>query len=158
MATEVATFAAGCFWKPELKFSRIDGVISTRVGYTGGTVDAPSYELVCTDTTGHAEAVEVTFDPTRVTYDELLTAFWAMHDPTQVNRQGPDVGRQYRTAIFVHNDEQRRAAEASKSELAESGKHTKPIVTQIVDAGTFFPAEEYHQRYLEKRGVESCGL
>ncbi len=151
-----ATFAAGCFWGVEAAFRRIPGVTATTVGYTGGTVDHPSYEQVCTDRTGHAEAVLVEFDPARVSYDELLRAFWDCHDPTQLNRQGPDFGSQYRSAIFFHDEQQRRAAETSKEALERSGRLTRQVVTQIVPATNFWKAEDYHQQYLEKRGMASC--
>jgi peptide-methionine (S)-S-oxide reductase len=153
-----ATFAAGCFWGVEAAFRTIPAVISTRVGYTGGTVDHPTYKDVCTDRTGHAEAVEVTYDPERVSYDELLRAFWNNHDPTTLNRQGPDVGTQYRSAIFYHNAEQEAAARASKEELARSGAYKRPIVTEILPAAEFWQAEDYHQQYLEKRGLAHCNV
>jgi peptide-methionine (S)-S-oxide reductase len=156
MAT--ATFAAGCFWGVEAAFRRVPGVLGTRAGYTGGSVPNPSYEQVCGHRTGHAEAVEVDYDPARVSYDELLTVFWEEHDPTQLNRQGPDVGDQYRSAIFVHDDEQEAAAQASKAQLAQSDRFRRPIVTQIAAAPTFYPAEDYHQQYLEKRGLAACHL
>jgi peptide-methionine (S)-S-oxide reductase len=152
--TETATFAAGCFWGVEAAFRRIEGVQRTRVGYTGGHVDDPTYEDVCSHGTGHAEAVEVEFDPEQVSYDELLDAFWAEHDPTQVNRQGWDFGDQYRTEIFVHSPEQEAAAIASRDR--EQARRRKPIATKITPAETFWPAEEYHQRYLEKRGRATC--
>lgn len=154
MTMQRATFAAGCFWGVEAAFrQRLGrGVTDTAVGYTGGHVDHPTYEQVCSDTTGHAEAVDVTFDPSRLTYEELLDIFWSCHDPTQKNRQGPDVGSQYRSAVFYHNDAQKRQAEASKAALASSGRFSAPIVTEIVPAQTFWRAEEYHQQYLEKRG------
>ena len=154
--TETATFAAGCFWGVEVTFRNVDGVLDARVGYTGGHADNPTYREVCTDTTGHAEAVEVVFDPERVSYDELLEVFWDNHDPTQVNRQGPDYGSQYRTAIFYHSPEQKAAAERSKAALDASGKLPRPVATEIAPAATFWAAEEYHQRYLEKRGQASC--
>jgi len=153
---EKATFAAGCFWGVEATFRRVKGVVHTQVGYTGGTVPNPTYEQVCTDRTGHAEAVEVTFDPKVVPYEELLEIFWRCHDPTQVNRQGPDIGTQYRSAIFYHSDAQRAAAEESKRRLEASGRFSKPIATEIVPAKEFWRAEEYHQQYLEKRGLASC--
>jgi len=153
---EKATFAAGCFWGVELAFQRIPGVKSTRVGYTGGTADQPTYEMVCTGRTGHAEAVLVEFDPKAVTYDTLLEVFWHKHDPTQLNRQGPDVGTQYRSAIFYHNEGQKEAAVRSRDALAQSGRFSRPVATGIVPAAAFFDAEEYHQRYLEKRGLTNC--
>ena len=149
-----ATFAAGCFWGVEAAFRRVPGVTATRVGYTGGSVPNPHYKLVCTGTTGHAEAVEVTYDPTRVSYDELLDVFWNEHDPTQKNRQGWDFGTQYRSAIFVHSPEQEAAARASLAERQRGLR--KPIVTEIVPATEFYEAEDYHQQYLEKRGQASC--
>jgi peptide-methionine (S)-S-oxide reductase len=151
---EKATFAAGCFWGVEAEFRAIPGVISTRVGYTGGHKDNPTYKEVCTDRTGHAEAVEVTFDPTVVSYDRLLKVFWENHDPTTLNRQGPDWGSQYRSAIFFDSPEQESIARTSMAEAQKSVK--RPIVTQIVPAGTFFEAEDYHQQYLEKRGQAHC--
>jgi peptide-methionine (S)-S-oxide reductase len=154
--SEKATFGAGCFWGVEATFRKIPGVLSTAVGYIGGTLENPTYEDVCTDTTGHAEAVEVEFDPAVVSYDALLDVFWNNHDPTTLNRQGPDVGTQYRSAIFYHTPEQKAAAEASKERLDKSGKFPRPIVTEIAPATTFYRAEEYHQRYLEKRGLASC--
>jgi peptide-methionine (S)-S-oxide reductase len=153
-----ATFAAGCFWGVEETFRQIEGVTATAVGYTGGQTANPTYEQVCTDRTGHAEAVEVEFDPARVSYDHLLEVFWASHDPTQLNRQGPDYGTQYRSAIFYHTPEQQQAAEASKAKLAASGRLARPIATQIVPAAEFYRAEEYHQQYLEKRGQRSCRI
>jgi peptide-methionine (S)-S-oxide reductase len=148
---ERATFAAGCFWGVEETFRKVKGVAGTTVGYTGGTLANPTYEAVCSHTTGHAEAIEVQYDPAEVSYDELLEIFWGLHDPTQLNRQGPDVGSQYRSAIFVHSPEQDKAARASKERLEQSGRHRRPIVTEIVPAATFWPAEDYHQRYFEKR-------
>ena len=149
-----ATFGAGCFWGVEAAFRRAQGVTGTRVGYAGGGVDNPSYEQVCSDTTGHAEVVEVTYDPEQVPYEQLLTIFWLEHDPTQLNRQGPDLGSQYRSVIFVHDEEQRAAAEASRE--AVQARFTRPVVTQIEDAPPFWEAEDYHQQYLEKRGLASC--
>ena len=153
-----ATFAAGCFWGVEATFRQLPGVTSTRVGYTGGDYANPTYQDVCTDRTGHAEAVEVDYDPSKLPYEELLNLFWENHDPTQLNRQGPDSGSQYRSAIFVHSPEQEAAAKASKEALARSGRFSKPVVTQIVPATTFYEAEDYHQQYLEKRGLASCHI
>ena len=153
---EKATFAAGCFWGVEAAFRQLPGVRATRVGYTGGTVPSPSYELVCTDTTGHAEAVEVTYDPARVSYDEVLDVFWSNHNPTTRNRQGFDIGSQYRSAILFHSPEQEAAARDSKERLEAEGRWRNPIVTEIVPAGPFYEAEDYHQQYLEKRGRASC--
>ncbi len=150
---ELATFGAGCFWGVESAFRQIPGVIDVKVGYAGGTVDNPTYKQVCTDRTGHAEVTQVTFDPSVVSYDTLLDAFWNMHDPTTLNRQGPDVGTQYRSAIFFHSPEQEAAAKASVAKLTASGRFKRPIVTQIAPAPQFYPAEEYHQRYFEKQGI-----
>lgn len=147
----IATFAAGCFWGVEAAFRKLDGVTATQVGYTGGHTANPSYDAVCTGRTGHAEAVQVTYDPERIGYGDLLRTFWDVHDPTQVNRQGPDVGTQYRSAIFVHDAAQRRLAEESRAAEAASGRYRRPIATEIVDADTFWPAEAYHQQYFEKR-------
>jgi peptide-methionine (S)-S-oxide reductase len=155
-ATEKATFGAGCFWGVEAAFRQVPGVVDAAVGYEGGTMPNPTYRDVCTDETGHAEVVEVTFDPARVSYDQLLDVFWANHDPTQKNRQGPDVGTQYRSAIFFHSPAQRDAAIASRERLEKSGKLRRPIATEITPASTFWRAEDYHQRYLEKRGLASC--
>ena len=152
---EKATFAAGCFWGVEAEFARLEGVTSTQVGYTGGKLVNPTYYDVCSDRTGHAEAVEVEFDPAVVSYEKLLEVFWEIHDPTTVNRQGPDVGSQYRSAIFFHTPEQEAAAHASKENLQASGRYLRPIATEITAASTFYPAEEYHQRYFEKQGVKS---
>jgi peptide-methionine (S)-S-oxide reductase len=149
-----ATFGAGCFWGVEAAFRRLDGVSATRVGYAGGHTHNPSYEDVCYSQTGHAEVVEVTYDEDRLPYEALLATFWAEHDPTQVNRQGPDVGEQYRSAIFVHDDAQRAAAEASRERV--QAHLSRPVVTQIEDAPEFWEAEDYHQQYLEKRGLSSC--
>lgn len=153
---EIATFGAGCFWGVEAAFRRVPGVLDTAVGYSGGHTENPTYQEVCTDTTGHAEAVQVTFDPAIVRYEQLLDVFWMIHDPTQVNRQGPDFGKQYRTAIFFHSPEQEAAARKSKAELQASGKFSRPVATEITAGGKFYRAEEYHQRYLEKRGAASC--
>jgi peptide-methionine (S)-S-oxide reductase len=158
LTMQKATFAAGCFWGVEATFRAMPGVLGTRVGYTGGSTDNPTYKEVCTDRTGHAEAVEVDFDPAQVRYEDLLKVFWENHDPTQLNRQGPDWGTQYRSAIFFHTPEQRRAAQASKESLEKARRFSKPIVTQIVPAVTFYPAEDYHQQYLEKRGLASCHI
>jgi len=154
--SEIATFAAGCFWGVEAKFRMIPGVEDAIVGYSGGKTENPTYKEVCTDKTGHAEVVQVTFDPKKVSYGTLVEAFWHMHDPTQVNRQGPDYGTQYRTAIFYHSPEQKAIAEKSKAALNASRKFGKPIATEITPAGPFWKAEEYHQKYLEKRGAASC--
>ena len=154
--SEMATFGAGCFWGVEAAFRRIPGVLDAVVGYSGGHMQNPTYRDVCTDETGHAEVVQVTYDPAKVSYEQLLDTFWQMHDPTQVNRQGPDSGTQYRTAIFFHTPEQEAAAKKSKAALDASGKFRRPIATEITPAGPFYRAEEYHQRYLEKRGAASC--
>ena len=153
---EKATFAAGCFWGVEAAFRQLAGVKGTRVGYTGGRVANPSYELVCTDTTGHAEAVEVTYDPERVSYEDLLEIFWSNHNPTTRDRQGFDIGSQYRSAIFTHSADQEAAARSSIERLQTEGRWKNPIVTQIVPASEFYEAEDYHQQYLEKRGRSSC--
>jgi peptide-methionine (S)-S-oxide reductase len=150
MSYEKATFGAGCFWGVEYVFRRVPGVVDVEVGYSGGMTRNPTYEQVCSHTTGHAEAAQVTFDPDRVSFDQLLEVFWAMHDPTQVDRQGPDVGDQYRSVIFAHSDEQREAAEASKARA--QSRFGKPIATQIVPLTEFYPAEGYHQAYYEKNG------
>ena len=151
---ETATFAAGCFWHVEETFRVIKGVLKTTVGYMGGTMSKPTYEQVCTDRTGHAEVVQLEFDPKVVTYKDLLKVFWSTHDPTQKNRQGPDVGMQYRSAIFYHTPEQQKTAEQSLKD--EQQKHKQPIATEIVPAGTFWKAEDYHQQYLMKRGRNTC--
>lgn len=156
--TELATFAAGCFWGVEELFRKLPGVLSTRVGYTGGDEDKPTYEQVCDDRTGHAEAVEVTFDPVQISYERLLEVFWKNHNPTQGHRQGPDIGSQYRSAIFFHSPEQEQTALASKKTLETSGIWKAPLTTEIVPATTFWPAEDYHQQYLKKRGLESCHI
>ncbi len=157
-AFEKATFAAGCFWGVEAAFRQIKGVQSTQVGYTGGHRPNASYEEVCTGTTGHAEAVEVTYDPSRVSYDDLLNVFWKNHDPTTPNRQGPDIGEQYRSAILFHSPAQESAAKASKARLEAEHRYRRPIVTQVIPAGPFYRAEEYHQQYLEKRGLSTCHI
>ncbi len=157
--TEIATFGAGCFWGVEATFRRVPGVLSTRVGYAGGKTANPTYKDVCTDTTGHAEVVEVTFDPEQVSYDTLLNVFWENHDPTTLNRQGPDWGTQYRSVVFFHSPEQEKTARASKERLEQEGRYKpKRIVTQIEPAKPFYEAEDYHQQYLEKRGLASCHL
>ncbi len=154
--TEKATFAAGCFWGVEEAFRTLKGVVSTRVGYTGGKSKNPTYQDVCSGRTGHAEVVEIMFDPSRISYEELLGVFWRTHDPTTLNRQGPDVGEQYRSVIFFHSRKQETAAKRSKEELENSGKYKNPIVTQIVPVSEFYEAEEYHQHYLQKRGMKGC--
>jgi peptide-methionine (S)-S-oxide reductase len=155
---ELATFGAGCFWGIEALFRQVEGVTDAAVGYTGGTLENPTYKDVCSDGTGHAEVVQVTFDPARVSYEKLLDVFWQVHDPTQLNRQGPDHGRQYRSAIFFHSPEQEAAARASKAKLQASNLFSRPIVTEITPASTFWRAEEYHQRYLEKNGLPICHI
>jgi peptide-methionine (S)-S-oxide reductase len=156
--TAKATFGAGCFWGVEAAFRQIPGVIATTVGYSGGTLVNPTYYDVCSDRTGHAEVVQVEYDPTRVAYDDLLRVFWENHDPTQRNRQGPDVGSQYRSAIFFHSPEQEATATASREALQASGKYRRSIVTEISPATAFYAAEDYHQQYLEKRGLSSCHI
>lgn len=153
-----ATFGAGCFWGVEAEFRRVEGVTATAVGYSGGHTEDPTYKDVCTDRTGHAEIVQLEYDPARVSYEELLDVFWECHDPTQRNRQGLDVGTQYRSVIFYHDDTQKAAALVSKQRREESGRYRKPIVTEITAAGPFYRAEEDHQRYLEKRGLTRCTL
>jgi len=149
---EKAIFAAGCFWGVENNFSRLDGVLSTKVGYTGGNTQNPTYEEVCTNTTGHAEAIEIRYDPLKISYNQLLEIFWTIHNPTQFNRQGFDIGSQYRSAIFYLNDEQKKLAEESKEKLEKSGKYKDKITTEIESAGIFYPAEDYHQQYYKKHG------
>ncbi len=151
----VADFAAGCFWHVEEAFRLLDGVIDTEVGYEGGHKENPTYEEVCSHTTGHAETVRVHYDPRRISYEQLLAVFWSIHDPTQLNRQGPDIGDNYRSAIFYHDDAQREAAEKSKKALEEEGRYSRPIVTQIVPASKFWRAEEYHQKYFARRGIRA---
>ncbi|HIJ18802.1 TPA: peptide-methionine (S)-S-oxide reductase MsrA [Candidatus Woesearchaeota archaeon] len=154
--TEKATFACGCFWGVQAAFDRVKGVVKTTVGYTGGHLGKPTYEDVCTGRTGHAEAIEVEFDPKRTTYEKLLGTFFSSHDPTQVNRQGPDAGSQYRSAIFYHDGAQKKAASKAKDALEKQKKYSKPIATEVVKASAFYPAEEHHQKYLEKRGQLVC--
>ncbi|HAK62953.1 MAG TPA: peptide-methionine (S)-S-oxide reductase [Alphaproteobacteria bacterium] len=153
-----ATFGAGCFWGVEAAFRRVNGVFATAVGYMGGVMDNPTYEDVCYTQTQHAEVVKVVYDPRRVSYDQLLEVFWENHDPTTLNRQGPDVGTQYRSVIFYHNEAQAEAARASLKRLEASGRFKRPIVTEITPASTFWMAEDYHQQYLEKRGAASCHI
>lgn len=155
---ETATFAAGCFWGVEETFRQVPGVVETTVGYLGGHTANPTYKDVCTDETGHAEVVQVTFDPSKVSYDKLLDVFWSAHDPTTLNRQGPDIGTQYRSAIFFHSSEQERQARASKEKMQASGKFRRPVVPEITPASTFYSAEDYHQKYLAKRGLSHCHI
>ena len=154
----LATFGAGCFWGVELRFSELDGVLSTDVGYMGGQLDEPTYQQVCTDTTGHAEVVQISYDPTKISFEQLLSCFWQWHDPTTLNRQGPDVGTQYRSAIFYHDEVQLALAQQSIKELDLSGVFSRPIVTSLEPAATFWRAEEYHQDYLKKRGMSACHI
>jgi peptide-methionine (S)-S-oxide reductase len=156
--TQKATFGAGCFWGVEAAFRQVQGVTATAVGYMGGTLEKPTYEQVCTDRTGHAEVVQVDYDPAQVSYEQLLDVFWANHDPTTRDRQGPDVGTQYRSAIFYHTPEQQAVATASRDKQQASGRFRRPIVTRIEPAATFWRAEEYHQQYLEKRGLSHCHI
>ena len=156
--SEKATFAAGCFWGVEAAFRQVKGVISTSVGYTGGTFPDPTYEDVCTGLTNHAEAVQVIYDPEQVTYEQLLQVFWGCHNPTTLNRQGPDAGTQYRSAIFHHNEQQKQAALASKEALDKSSRFQRRIVTEINPAAEFYLAEDYHQQYLENRGLSHCAI
>jgi peptide-methionine (S)-S-oxide reductase len=158
VAIEKATFGAGCFWGVEARFAEMPGVLDTAVGYEGGELEHPTYKDVCTDRTGHAEVVEVTFDPSRLPYEALLDAFFALHDPTQVNRQGPDHGTQYRSVVFAHSDDQARQAKEKIAELNATGAYRNPIATQVDPAAKFWMAEEYHQRYLEKRGMVHCHI
>jgi peptide-methionine (S)-S-oxide reductase len=155
---EFATFAAGCFWGVELEFGKLPGVSGTKVGYTGGAKDNPSYYEVCDGDTGHAEAVQIEFDPGVVTYERLVREFFDLHDPTTLNRQGADIGDQYRSAIFYHSPQQKEVVEAVIKELTEAGEFDRPIVTQVLPAGTFWDAEEYHQKYFERRGMASCHI
>lgn len=154
--TETATFAAGCFWQVQEAFIHIKGVLKTTVGYTGGDLDNPTYDKVCSDKTNHAEAVQIEFNSKIVSYEKLLEIFWNNHDPTTVNRQGPDIGSQYRSVIFYHSPAQKTAGENSKNQLDQSGKYQNTVVTQITAAKKFFPAEDYHQQYLHKRGLSNC--
>lgn len=154
----IATFGAGCFWGVEASFREVKGVLDAAVGYSGGSAADPSYELVCTGTSGHAEVVQLEYDPNEVSYDDLLAVYWSIHDPTTLNRQGPDVGTQYRSAIYFHTPEQEQAAQASMEKMNSSGKFSGEIVTEITPAGPFYAAEEYHQRYLEKRGMVNCHI
>ncbi|MFO7675720.1 MAG: peptide-methionine (S)-S-oxide reductase MsrA [bacterium] len=156
MELEKATFAAGCFWGVQAAFDKVDGVVRTTVGYTGGQADNPDYRQVCTGETGHAEAVLIDFDPARVGYERLLEVFWSIHDPTTRNRQGPDVGSQYRSAIYSHSEAQRQAALESLRRVEESGRFRRPVVTEVASAAPFWPAEEYHQKYFAKRGGGAC--
>jgi peptide-methionine (S)-S-oxide reductase len=158
VAIEKGTFGAGCFWGVEARFSEMIGVLDTAVGYEGGSLEHPTYKEVCSDRTGHAEVVQVTFDNSRLSYEDLLDAYFSLHDPTQLNRQGPDWGSQYRSVIFVESDEQTKAARAKIAELSASGSYRSPIVTQVIPSTIFWKAEEYHQRYLEKRGMVSCHI
>ncbi len=153
-----ATFGAGCFWGVEEAFRQVDGVTGTAVGYLGGSLEDPTYEDVCTGRTGHAEVVQVEFDPSRVSFERLLDVFWGLHDPTTMNRQGPDIGTQYRSAVFFHDEEQAAVASASKARVEASGQFRRPIVTELSRATAFYRAEEYHQRYLDKRGRSTCHL
>jgi peptide-methionine (S)-S-oxide reductase len=151
--TKKATFAAGCFWGVEASFRRVKGILSTQVGYSGGHVANPSYREVCTGKTGHAESVRLEYDPDLISYEELLEIFWDIHDPTSSNRQGPDIGSQYRSVIFYHDEDQRKSAKKSVARLQRSGEYKRDIVTEIVPAAEFYPAEDYHQRYYEKQGI-----
>jgi len=153
---ETATFGAGCFWGVQAAFDRIKGVVDTQVGYAGGVLANPTYQDVCTGKTGHAEVIQVTFDPKQVAYDRLLEVFLETHDPTQMNRQGPDVGTQYRSVVFFHSPDQEKAARAALEKEAASGRHARPIATAVEKAGPFWRAEDYHQKYLEKRGLAIC--
>ncbi|MDQ3306684.1 MAG: peptide-methionine (S)-S-oxide reductase MsrA [Actinomycetota bacterium] len=158
MTEEKATFGAGCFWGIEAAFRQVPGVVSTAVGYMGGTRDEPTYRQVCSGRTGHAEVVQVTYDPQRLSYDDVLAVFWDNHDPTTMNRQGPDMGTQYRSAVYFHGEAQESGARASIEKLEASGRFRRPIVTEVTPASTFWPAEDYHQQYLEKRGLSTCRI
>ena len=155
---EKATFGAGCFWHVEAAYQKIKGIASTTVGYMGGDFKNPTYENVCTDKTGHTEVLQIIYDPKIITYEQLLDIFWSIHDPTQLNRQGPDRGTQYRSVIFYHNEKQKKTAEQSKNKIEKSKKYTKPITTEITKAKEFYKAEEYHQKYFEKNGLNSCRI
>jgi len=155
---EKATFGAGCFWHVEAAFQKIKGVTSTTVGYMGGNLKNPTYADVCTDKTGHAEVLQIIYEPKIITYEQLLDIFWSIHDPTQLNRQGPDKGTQYRSVLFYHNEQQKKTAEQSKNKIEKSKKYTKPITTEITKAKEFYKAEEYHQKYFEKNGLNSCRI
>jgi len=157
-AAQKATFGAGCFWGVEAAFRQVKGVVSTSVGYMGGSLEDPTYDDVCSGETGHTEVVEVIYDPSKVSYEKLLNVFWEIHDPTTLNRQGPDISTQYRSVIFYHTPEQKAAARASKEKRERSGTYKRPIVTEITPASTFYRAEEYHQQYLEKRGLAYCTI
>ncbi len=150
---EIATFGAGCFWKPQEMFDQLPGVIKTTVGYMGGGVENPTYEMVCTDTTGHAEVTQVQYDPSIISYENLLKTFWTIHDPTQINRQGPDVGKQYRSVVFYHTDQQQKLAEKIRQAMINSGNFTAEVVTEILPSTTFYEAEDYHQQYYKKQGI-----
>ena len=154
--TEKAVFGAGCFWHVEEAFKKVEGVVNTAVGYSGGNMKNPTYEDVCTDETEHVEVIQIEYEPSKVSYGEILDVFWKIHDPTQLNRQGPDIGTQYRSVIFYHNEEQKKTAIKSKEKLEKSRKYKKPIATEILPAKEFYKAEEYHQRYLEKRNLKAC--
>lgn len=155
---ETASFAAGCFWGVEAAFRELKGVVETTVGYMGGHTKNPNYKEVCTGSTGHAETLQLKYDPAEISFEKLLEVFWNKHDPTTKNRQGPDIGEQYRSVIFYHTEEQKKLAEESKKKLDSSGKYRNPVVTEIIPAETFYPAEDYHQQYLEKRGRKFCGI
>ena len=158
-SNKIAIFGAGCFWGIESAFRALDGVVDVAVGYAGGTVDQPTYRMVCSGESGHAEVVRIEYDPSRVSFEQLLELFWQIHDPTTLNRQGPDIGTQYRSVIFYSDDRERAAAEESKRRLDESGRLRRPVVTQIVPSAEFYPAEDNHQRYYEKMGIApSCGI
>lgn len=155
---ETASFAAGCFWGVEAAFRELEGVVETTVGYMGGHTKNPNYKEVCTGSTGHAETLQLKYDPAEISFEKLLEVFWNKHDPTTKNRQGPDIGEQYRSVIFYHTEEQKKLAEESKKKLDSSGRYRNPVVTEIIPAETFYPAEDYHQQYLEKRGRKFCGI